>query len=484
MNSYIQYIILLFFGINFLNSTFAQSTVSLQDVLSQTQQSYFASNARTQKEIAQHEYKFYSSQLKPQVGFDALLPNFNKTSREIIQPSGSVAFQSISQNNASASLYVSQAIAATGGRLFLQSDLQRFDDFSTDAKLYNGLPIRIGIEQPLFGYNPFKYQNRIEPLRLEEANLAHNIEIENARLQATDLYFNVLIAEERKLIAAANEDVNEQLLEITYERFALGKVSKDEKLQLEIELKNARLNSSQATYAHQFALSQLQTYLGQSPDSSVTLTTPEALPKLTIDIQLIESIAIKNSPDVLAFQRRQIEAEDEIAKQRAAFGIKTNLFASYGYARGSEKLQDVYQNPFDEQQVRLSISIPLMDWGRRKSAVSIAKLQHKNALNQMAQEELELRNSVRQTAFEFIQLQQEIQLSQSIVETAQQRSEISNQRYILGDISITDLTIAQREKDSTRRNYIAALRRYWVTYARLRALTGYDILANKNINYN
>jgi outer membrane protein TolC len=464
-------------------STQAQQIVTLQDVLERTQSSFFVSDARTQKEIAQNQNNLYLSQLKPQIGLDALVPNFIKTSREIVQPNGSVAFQSISQNNASASLYASQAISATGGRVFVQSDLQRFDDFTNEAKLYNGLPIRIGIEQPIFGYNPFKYGNKLADLQLEESRKQYNLDVERALLSATELYFNVLIAAENKSIAITNRAVNKGLLDITYERYKLGKVSKDEKLQLEIELKNSELNSTQAAYAHNFALSQLYTYLGLTPDTSAVLQLPDDLPPFSIDMSELEAAVVSNSPLILAFYRRTLDADDFIAQQKADYGIKTHLFASYGYARGSQKLADVYQNPFDEQQVRLSISIPLVDWGRKKSAIRIAQLQQINEGNKIAQEELELKNNMRQAVYVLIQLQNEVELLRAIVETANQRSEISNQRYVLGDISITDLTIAQREKDKTRREYVTALRNYWVAYYQLRAITGYDISSKKHITY-
>ena len=64
------------------------------------------------------------------------------------------------------------------------------------------------------------------------------------------------------------------------------------------------------------------------------------------------------------------------------------------------------------------------------------------------------------------------------------RFEISRQRYVLGDISITDLTIAQREKDQAQRDYIDTLRNYWFAYFQLRKLTGYDFENNSPITFN
>ena len=82
-----------------------------------------------------------------------------------------------------------------------------------------------------------------------------------------------------------------------------------------------------------------------------------------------------------------------------------------------------------------------------------------------------------------MQLQQEVRLQKDISETAAERFDIARQRYILGDISITDLTIAQREKDQALIAYISSLRSYWTDYYQLRVLTGYDFINNDAIRY-
>ena len=52
---------------------------------------------------------------------------------------------------------------------------------------------------------------------------------------------------------------------------------------------------------------------------------------------------------------------------------------------------------------------------------------------------------------------------------------MARNRYSVGNISITDLFNAQREKDSARRSYIQTLRQFWTSYHRLRRLTLYDL---------
>ena len=59
-------------------------------------------------------------------------------------------------------------------------------------------------------------------------------------------------------------------------------------------------------------------------------------------------------------------------------------------------------------------------------------------------------------------------------QVAQRRYEIALKRYQTGNVTITDLNIAQNEKDSNKRAFFNSLKDYWMAYYELRALTLYD----------
>ena len=462
----------------------AQETMEniLQEVLNK---SFATKTAGTQKAIVSSRFDFYKSQLRPNVGLNANLPNYSKTSSPVLQPDGTISFRSIRQANSSVSLSATQVLTSTGGTVFANSDLQRFDDFSLKSNTYNGIPLRIGIVQPIFGYNRWKYDKEIQPLLIEESEKNYNIQIEQALGDATNLYFNILIAKQNLDIAETNQAVNEKLLLITEERLELGKVSRDEKLQLEIELNTAKLSVSQATSQLQVAISFLDTFLGnKDANKDRTYAIPEATTVEQIDMDGLLSAYLQNRPEIIAYQRAILESAQDLAKAKNDFGWQAEIQASIGLARGSQELSEIYTNPFDEQQFNISVQIPLLDWGRKKVAMEQVNLQQLDIENAYQQSMLELENNIRQQALLFLRLQQELNLLLEIMNKAEERFTISNNRYTLGNIDITNLTLAHREKDQAKRNYINALKSYWTIYYNLRALSGYDILQNKNINYN
>ncbi len=66
---------------------------------------------------------------------------------------------------------------------------------------------------------------------------------------------------------------------------------------------------------------------------------------------------------------------------------------------------------------------------------------------------------------------------------AAEKYQIAKDRYVLGNLSITDLSIAFQENDQAKRDYIFALRDFWGAYYQLRCLSLYDFEKNKKISY-
>jgi outer membrane protein TolC len=58
---------------------------------------------------------------------------------------------------------------------------------------------------------------------------------------------------------------------------------------------------------------------------------------------------------------------------------------------------------------------------------------------------------------------------------------VAKNRYLIGKIDITNLQIAQNEKDMARLSYFQALRQYWVAYYQLRRASLYDFVKAEKV---
>jgi len=82
---------------------------------------------------------------------------------------------------------------------------------------------------------------------------------------------------------------------------------------------------------------------------------------------------------------------------------------------------------------------------------------------------------------QFDLVREQVRIALRAYEIAQKRLGITRQRYLVGNILITDLNLALQEEASSRRGYIAALRNFWLAYYDLRRLTLFDYERNVSL---
>ena len=446
-------------------------------------QSIASRQAHTQKETAFWQYKSYQSNYKPQLTLSGTLPNFNRTFQEVLQPDGTIEFQPITNNNSDLTFALSQTIAATGATVFVNSQLQRFDDFDRDFRLYNGLPIGIGIEQPLFAFNPLKWDKKTEPLRFEESKQEYIEDLENIGLTAANRFFDFLIAQVNLQIAESNVSNNDTIYKIALERFDLGKISKNDLLQLQLGVLQSKKAAASAEQNLEVADLQLKSFIAYREAAPIELTLPTIIPDLQIDTDRALQEAFVNRGDAIGFKRRSLEAERAIAQAKGENGFQANIFAAFGLSNTAQNVTDIYKSPQDRETIQIGFEIPIMDWGRSKSRMETAKANQQLVEYEVEQDRIVFEEEIYTLITLFNMLKNQLALSKEADEIADERYEIAKNRYFIGNLSITDLTIALQEKDQAKRDYIFSLRDFWQTWLTIRTKTLYDFEQEQKIIY-
>jgi outer membrane protein TolC len=71
-------------------------------------------------------------------------------------------------------------------------------------------------------------------------------------------------------------------------------------------------------------------------------------------------------------------------------------------------------------------------------------------------------------------------LHEELLALAEERANISTERYTAGKLALTEWVLTQRNRDQMQRDYLISLRDLYLAYFELRLLTGYDIRAQRN----
>lgn len=442
-----------------------------------------AKQATTVKETKYWEWRTFKSNYQPQLALSGILPGYNKTYSQVLQPNGTVIFQPIRNDNSSLTLDFSQSLAATGGTIYGTTQLQRFTDFDRDNVLYNGTPYGIGYIQPLLQFNSLKWDKRIAPLKYNESKQAYIESQEQISVTVTGYFFDLLLAQVNLHIAETNYTNTGNILRIANTKFELGKISKNEILQLQLEQLNAKKAVGTAKRDMEIATLNLRSYAGIEGDDRIVLTMPEAVKGVEVSSEKVLTEAFENRSDAIAFVRRIAEAKRDVAKAKGENGLTATLKANLGFSNAGNNILDVYRSPKSQQSVQLQLAIPVLDWGRSKSRTKTAEANQQFTIYEVEQDKQIFKQKIITQVTLFNMMKEQLELTAQADRIASEKYQIASERYVLGNLSITDLSIAFQESDRAKRDYVASLRDFWGAYYQLRYLSLYDFEKNEKITY-
>ena len=449
-------------------------TLTLEQAIEQAREmSPDAQSARHTFRSAYWNYRYYRANYLPALTLTSA-PYMDRAINRITMGDGSVQFVEQNLLSTDLSLSVTQNIALTGGTLSLTTSAQRLDLLSEHTSSWQTSPVILGYSQSLFGYNSLKWDRRIEPVRYEEARKSYVETLELVAATATQKFFDLATAQSNLEIATTNYANADTLYAYAQGRYEIGTISENEMLQLEINKLNEEANCMSARIEVENAMQELRSYLGIREDTDLQVRLNDSIPDFVVNLNEALLLANANSPDIQNMRRRKLESESNVAQARANAGLKADIYLRFGLTQTGDKLRDAYRDPLDQQYVSLTLSLPILDWGRGKGQVRVARSNRDLVYTQVEQDKTDFQLNVRKLVKQFNLQAQRVRIAARTDRTAQRRAEVARRLYLLGKSSVLDLNASISEKDSARRNYIAALNEYWSLFYTLRSLTLHD----------
>ncbi len=379
-------------------------------------------------------------------------------------------------------LNLSQVISATGGTVYLESDIYRLQNFNSDvANSYSTTPFRVGLSQPIGGYNSYKWQKKISPLKYKKSKQEYIQSVQEINSRAVNLYFGLLLAQSRKNIAEMNVATADTLLQMGKKRFDIASIQHEELLDLELSKFNSEIEQAQAEKELDKSHFNLVSFLGVESNETIKPEAPGLLNGLYIDEAEAFELAQRLNPKILALKQRILEAESNLerAKRESRFSADLNL--SYGLNQSSENFNNAYTDPLDQQMASVSVNIPLLDWGDAKGQRQMAQSRKQVTEIEVEQAMLDFEQEVKLKVIDF-NLQAQVVKSASMADSlAQQSYDITKQRFMLGKVDVLRLTNAMKNSQQAREAYINSLATYWRYYYEVQQYTLYDFINKQTL---
>jgi outer membrane protein TolC len=453
-------------------------TITLQQAIDiARQQSPDVLYARHSFRSSYWNYCYYKANYLPSLTFNST-PNFNHSINAITLPDGTAQYIQQNQLKADATLAISQNIALTGGSIFLQSSLQRLDELTENTYSYKSTPVIVGYQQSLFGYNQLKWDKKIEPIRFEAAKKTYVETMELVSAKATNKFFSLAKAQTNLEISRTNFANADTLYVFAQGRYNIGTITENEMLQLEINKLNEESNQLNAQLDVDDCMEDLRSYLGIKDALPIVVSIDNHIPLKDIYLQEALQYALQNSPDILDLQRQKLESESSVANAKASTGLKADLYMQLGLAQTGKDIEAAYKDPLNQQYMEIGFRLPVLDWGRGKGQVQLAKSRRDMVFAQADQERNNFEMNIIKLVKQFNLQSNQLHVAVKADFTAFRRNEVARKLYLLGKSTILDLNASITEKDTAKRNYINTLNNYWSLYYTLRSITLYDFEKN------
>lgn len=419
-------------------------------------------------------YRSYRAELLPELSFNASLPSYRKQYSAYQESNGSYSFVRNDYLQANGELSMSQNIWLTGGKVSLNTSLDFYRQMSGNPfNRYMSIPVAITVTQPIFGVNTVKWDRKIEPVKYDEAKAQFLSDTEDVANAAISYYFSLIMARENYSIARQNMDNAERLYEVAKEKRAMGRISQNDLLQMELNLLNARTDLTDCESTLKSNMFQLRTFLDYCEDTVILTEIPLDVPEVEIAYADALEKALANNQHAKEMLRRQLEADYEVAKAKAN-QREITLFAQLGYTGTDHTFAGSYEGLKGNQVVEIGFSIPLVDWGRRKGAVKVAESNRKLVESQVRRETMNFNQNLFILIERYGNQLQQLQTARRADEIAAKRYATNVETYLIGKISTLDLNDSRVKKDEARREYVNELYAFWNYYYQIRSLTLWD----------
>lgn len=437
--------------------------------------------AKHQFRAAYWEHRTYQAELLPSLSFNGTLPNFRRAITQEYVNDG-YQYVEVNTNTLSAGLTLNQNIGFTGGSVFVSSNLERVDVFGkNDRKTYMSEPVVIGLNQPIFGFNEFKWKRKIEPLKYLEAKRQYIETTEKISGDGVMYFFDLILAQQNLQTALLNYANTDTLYQIARGRYNIGTIAENELLQMELSFLNAGSDVNEAEIDLQLKKFRLKSFLGMNDQYDVELVIPEEFPRATLEYDNVLMLARENNPQMLQYQRSLIESDRNVAQAKANRGLNVNLYATYGLTQQAAEISQAYIDPMDQQNVRIGLNIPILDWGKGKGSVRMAESTREVMRTNVEQNIIDFEQDIFLKVMQFNLQETQLQLAAKADTIGQSRYNVTKERFLIGKIDVLELNIAQTERDNAKTRYISAMRNYWQFYYEMRKLTQFDFIMERPI---
>lgn len=378
-------------------------------------------------------------------------------------------------------LTVSQPIVLTDAKVSLVNRFGYKDSYSeytdnTNKGFSNSLSLNL--DQPLFTHNRTKLQLKELTLALENAELNYAIQFLSLEKEVTTAFYYVYQQQQSLDIAYQAYQNMLKSYEVSKNKVEAGISAREEMFQAELNLATTKSDYENKQVALENAKDDFKLLIGMSLYEDLIVLPNISVDTVSIDIAFATSQGLANRMEL---RQREIAIETsqfDLIDTKALNEFRGSLGLSIGLFGDNDNFGKVYESPTGNQSVSLSFSIPLWDWGERKSRIKATEATIETANISMEEEKNNIILTIRKVYRNLLNLRNQIEIARQNVTNAQLTYDLNLEKYKNGDLTGMDLNIYQNQLSEKQLSYTNSLISYKLELLNLKIQTLYDFENN------
>ena len=377
----------------------------------------------------------------------------------------------------SASFGITQPIKWTDGTISLYNDFSWQDASNrtsggNNTSFNHNLSLRIS--QPLFTYNRTKMQLKELEYALENAKISYALQQLSIEKNVTSQFYDVYQKQKDLNISRDEYNNQKQNYDIIKNKVEAGLLAKEELYQAEVNLANSESTVYSKEISFENAKDNFKLLLG------IAILFDNNIP--TVDVNIND--AVKYALDQrMEIRQKQITLEQDvfsIIRTKAESEFKGDLSVRVGMDALAGKVKNMYDKPTDNEEVGVTLTIPIFDWGAKKAKVKSSQLAMESDEISLEEQKKEIVIDVRQICRNLPTLIRQIEIKKKSIENAERTYEINLEKYRNGNLTGMDLQQFQNQLTTAKQDYTSAIISYKIELLNLKIQTLWDFETHKS----